>query len=313
MHPYSDETGADQIVANFASEVKDKVFLITSVSPNSLGAFFPETIAKASPKLTVLAALNVEKASEVAASIKAINSAAQTRILHLDLAFFASVRAAADEVNSYAEGINVVVNNAGIMAVPYSTTVDGHESCWQFNYLGHFLFTNLIMDKLLRSGPAPRVIEGYRLGGVRQFDHGFHCGASYDPWFAYAASKTANILHAASLARRLGSRGLVAVNLSPGVIYKNLSTHGALDKFDKLWALLQKVGDPLGWAASTPLDSNCGVAIHAYAALAPAYIRSLDKLPDRVEGMSPWAIGELEARKTWELSETPVRQKFDFD
>ncbi|KAK0705940.1 short-chain dehydrogenase/ reductase [Lasiosphaeria miniovina] len=287
MPPYSVETGADQIVANFASEVKSKADLITGVSPNGLGAFFAEAIAKASPKLIILATRNVERASEVAASIKGINSTAQTRILHLDLASLASVRAAAQEVNSYAEDIHVGANNAGIMAS---------------NHLGHSLFTNLIMAMLLRSGPAPRVVnvssKGYRLGGVRHFDHGFHGGASYDPWFAYAASKTANILHAADLARRLGSSGLVAVSLSPGVIYTNLSTHGAMGKFDDLWALLRKVGDPLRWAAPTSLDSNHGVAIHAHAALAPVvkdfnggYIRSLDTLPDPVEGMSPWAIG----------------------
>ncbi|KAK7964446.1 hypothetical protein PG988_011420 [Apiospora saccharicola] len=251
-----------------------------------------------------------------------LNSAVETRLLQLDLGSFASVRKAAQEVNAYAENIDVLVNNAGIMAVPYAQTEDGLESQLQTNHLGHFLFTNLIMDKILASGPTSRVVnvssQGYRIGGVRYFDYNLHDGESYDPWFAYGASKTMNILYARELARRLGSRGLTAVSLSPGVIYTNLSTNGARDKFGDLWALYRKLGDPLGWATPKPLDPNRGVANHACAALAPdvknfngSFILSLERLPEPVEDMSPWAVGELEGKECWELSEKLVGQKFD--
>ncbi|KAI1120271.1 short-chain dehydrogenase/ reductase [Nemania abortiva] len=292
---YNADTGGDQIVAHFAGEVKGRVFLITGASPNGLGEFF----AKASPKLIIFAARNAEKGEVTASSIKGINSAVQTRVLHLDLTTFASIRKAAQEVNSYAENINVLVNNTGIMAVLYSKTKEGHESHWQSNCLSHFLFTNLIIDKILHSGPTSRAVNirsgGYRLGG------------------------TANILFTAELARRLAGKGLVAVALSPGNVYANLATHGATGKFDDLWALCRKIEDSLGWRQPNPLDPNHGVANHAYAALAPAfkdfngdYMCSLEELPDPIEEMSPWAVGELKGKKSWELSEKLVEQKFDF-
>lgn len=271
---YSKETFADDLVKEFGGEIQGKVVLVTGVSPNGLGAAFAEAIAKGSPKLIILANRSTEKAQAEAEQLRQINSSVETRVLKLDLNSFQSVRAAAAEVLKYPENINVLVNNAGIMGVPYSKTEDGHESTFQTNHLGPFLFTNLIINKILASGPGARVVnvtsEGYRLGHVRYFDYHFHDGESYDPWVAYGASKTASILHTSELARRLGGKGLIALSVHPGVVYTTgLATHGAADKFGDMGALFQKLGDPLGWTMNPPQEPNQGVATYTYAAFGP--------------------------------------------
>jgi hypothetical protein len=180
--PYSKTICADDLVIEFASQIKEKVILTTGVSPGGLGAFFVEAVAKGSPKLLILAGRNTAKVQQTADKLKEIAPTVLTRVLELDLASFKSCRKAAAEVNSYPETIDVVVNNAGIMAVPYSKTEDGFEMQLQANHLGHFLFTNLILDKVLASGPGARIVnvssDGYRLGHVRYYDYNFHVSIS---------------------------------------------------------------------------------------------------------------------------------------
>lgn len=159
----------------------------------------------------------------------------QVKPLALNLLSLADVRRAAETVNSWADvltHIDVLINNAGIMAVPYQLTIDGFEGQFRTNHLGHFLFVNLIMAKVLASD-APRVVvvsSGvHRVGHIRWSDYNFNGGKHYQRWLAYGQSKTANALMALSLAEKLGSRGLMALPLCPGVSYTNLSAHGIDD------------------------------------------------------------------------------------
>ncbi|GJC87948.1 retinol dehydrogenase 13 [Colletotrichum liriopes] len=227
-------TGVDLFI-ELSNEIKHKVILVTGVSPGGLGAWSVEAIAKASPKLVILASRDVKKALVIVTRIKEAKDGVETRILHLDRASLKSVRRAADEILEFPEAIDVLVNNIGIMATPYSKTEDDFESQWQTNYLGPFLFTNLIIDKLLASGPDGRVVnvssEDYRGGGVRYQDYSFHGGDSYNPRVAYAASKTALILYTKELARHLGKMGLTTVSICPDAVMTGLQSHGAMEVF----------------------------------------------------------------------------------
>lgn len=270
---FTNDTGADTLVHEFRGEIKGKVILVTGASPGGLGAWFVEKIVEASPKLVILAGRDVSKVETTANKVKEINSTVGTRILELDTASFASVRKAADEVNKYPEGIDVLVNNIGIMGVPYAKTADGFESHWQTNHLGPFLFTNLVIGKVLASPAGGRVVvvssTAFRVGGVRYFDYNFHDGESYNPWIAYAASKTANILYARELAKRLGPKGLTAVSICPGPVPTGLQSHGARDIFGSLWGLYKTLGDPRGWQIPKLQEPDIGLKNHVYAAFAP--------------------------------------------
>lgn len=177
------ETTAEELVEHLASEIKDKVILTTGVSPGSLGAHFVRAIAHAQPRLLILAGRTKSKIEETVRAIQADGSTTATRVLELDLASLENVRDAAASVNRHEGSIDVLVNNAGIMASDYHTTVDGFEGQFGTNHLGAWLFTNLIMDKVSSSPGGGRVVNvssnGYRFSGIRFYDYDFHVGCQF--------------------------------------------------------------------------------------------------------------------------------------
>jgi NAD(P)-dependent dehydrogenase (short-subunit alcohol dehydrogenase family) len=176
---YNAQTTGSELVRELADRIKGKVILTTGVSPGGLGAHFVEAIAVAEPALLILASRSVDKARQEAEALAKSHSSVKTRSLRLDLGSLAAVREAAAEVNSWDDvpAIDVLVNNAGIMATDFALTPDGFESQFATNHLGHFLFTNLIMGKLLAAS-KPRVVNissnGHRLSAIRFDDLDFH-------------------------------------------------------------------------------------------------------------------------------------------
>ena len=221
--PYNRQNAlASTIAAEHAANITGKIILTTGVTQGGLGATFAEEVAKHAPALLILAGRSPSKVQATADKIKAHPDSANTsvRILILNLSSQKQIRDAAKEVLAYKEShIDVLVNSAGTMAGPYRTTEEGIENQFGANHIGHFLFTNLIMPKILAS-KAPRVVsvasDGHRFSGVRFEDPSFEGGKVYDQWDAYGQSKTANILFAYALAQKLGPRGLKAYSLHPG-------------------------------------------------------------------------------------------------
>ena len=237
--PYNRQTAlASAIAADNASSIAGKIVLTTGVTQGGLGATFVETIAQYNPRLLILAGRSAEKVSATTQAIKshASSSEVEVRFLPLDLSSQAAVRAAAEKVLSWADvpHVDVLVNSAGIMAGPYRTTAEGIENQFGSNHIGHFLFTNLLIPKLLLA-PSPRVVcvasDGHRFSGVRFSDVNFQDGKVYEQWTAYGQSKTANILFARALAEKLGARGLRAYSLHPGVAFgTSLAPHGLTEE-----------------------------------------------------------------------------------
>lgn len=181
-HTHSAQTTGSELVKKLAAEIKGRVILVTGVSPNGLGAVFAEAVAYGQPALLILTARSPDKAEKTAEAIKA-TTGVQTKVLQLDLGSLAFVRKAADELNSWTDVpyIDLLVNNAGIMAVDFKLSQDGFESQFATNHLGHFLFTNVIMKKLLAS-KSPRIVnvssDGHRLGPIRWGDYNFRVSLS---------------------------------------------------------------------------------------------------------------------------------------
>lgn len=178
---YNASTTAAELVDHLAAEIQGKVILTTGPSPNSIGATFVETITRSKPATLILAGRNTVTLQQTADAINAVSPQVSVRLLQLDLASLSSVRQAASEVNSWSDlpHIDILVNNAGIMATGFALTADGYESQFATNHLGPFLFTNLVMDKILNS-PSPRVVnvssDGHRLSPIRWGDYNFQVG-----------------------------------------------------------------------------------------------------------------------------------------
>jgi NAD(P)-dependent dehydrogenase (short-subunit alcohol dehydrogenase family) len=187
---YDSQTTADVVVKDLASHIADSVVLVTGASPGGLGAYFAEQIAQSpqKPKLIILTGRSIGKIQQVADVVEEAGVA--TKLLELDLSSFANVRESAAQVLAWNDVpvIDVLVNNAGIMAVPYGKGPDGHEKQLTTNHLGPFLFTNLILKKVLAS-ETPRIVnvasDGHRLSPFRFADYGFHVSFSVDFEAAY--------------------------------------------------------------------------------------------------------------------------------
>jgi NAD(P)-dependent dehydrogenase (short-subunit alcohol dehydrogenase family) len=141
-------------------------------------------------------------------------------VLLIDLASFASVRAAAVRFAAY-PSLDVLVNNAGIALARREVTADGHEQTWETNFLGGYLLTRLLLPSLRRA-PSPRVVnvssEGHRVGRIAWDDLDLERG--YGGFRAYANSKLAQILFTRELARR--EPGVAANAVHPGSIATNI-------------------------------------------------------------------------------------------
>jgi NAD(P)-dependent dehydrogenase (short-subunit alcohol dehydrogenase family) len=206
-------------------KLSDKVVLVTGTS-SGIGA--PTVAAFAATGATVFAAARDEAKNKQA--LQGIEG--KVEFLTLDLSSFESVRAAAADFLKRSGGkLNLLVNNAGVMAVKEQTlTVDGHEMQFGTNHLGHFLLFQLLKPALLASATPEfpsRVVNlssiGHRAGGV-VFDN-LNLDGVYDPWKAYAQAKTANIQMASGIERRYGSQNLHGLAVHPGGIWTPLQRH----------------------------------------------------------------------------------------
>ncbi|KAJ8112661.1 hypothetical protein OPT61_g5016 [Boeremia exigua] len=229
-----------QIIADegLTGKLSDKVILITGVSAglgvetlralHTTGAHVYGTVRDSA------------KGQKVVDTILSENhpSGGKITLIEMSLDSFASIRrGAADFLSKSNNTLHVLINNAGIMATPYSKTTDGFESQFGTNHLGHFLLFQLLKSALLASATPTfpsRVVSvtstGHQFGPPLFDDYNFET-TPYDPWRAYGQSKTANIWLANSIESRFGSQNLHAVSVHPGLILtSNLGLHLPADQ-----------------------------------------------------------------------------------
>ncbi|KAL0932165.1 short-chain dehydrogenase reductase family [Colletotrichum truncatum] len=330
MAPTCDSnTKASELVEYYAPRIVGKTILITGPSPGSLGESFVKHVAAGKPSTLILAGRSVSKMQPVCDDLRSTHPDINVKLLSMDLMSFESVRQAAKAVMSWPDvpHIDLLVNNAGIMAVPYKLTEDGFESQFQTNHLSHFLFTNLIMNKIL-SSKAPRVVfvsSGvHRVGNIRWTDYNFNGGKNYQRWLGYGQSKTANALTALAIAKRLGSKGLLCFGMCPGVSYTNLAAHGLEDQaafsadlteMDNIYGNKWLFGmqdmqfKTLDQGAATHVFASFDTTIndHNGVFLSDCHIADPD-----LEEVYSWATSEVDADRLWKLSEKLVGQEFNY-
>jgi NAD(P)-dependent dehydrogenase (short-subunit alcohol dehydrogenase family) len=189
--------------------------VIVTGANSGLGLVTARELARVGAK-TILAVRNTTKGDEAAATMTG-----DVEVRKLDLQDLASVRAFADGV----DGVDVLVNNAGIMAVPYAQTVDGFESQIGTNHLGHFALTNLLLSKITERVVTVSSVM-HLLGYISIKDLNWK-SRPYLAWPAYGQSKLANLLFTSELQRRLDAAGspLKALVAHPGYSATNLQGH----------------------------------------------------------------------------------------
>ncbi|MFD4179667.1 oxidoreductase [Rhodococcus sp. NPDC058514] len=204
-----------------------RTFVVTGAN-SGLGEVAARALG-ASGASVILACRNVDKGGAVAAQI-----GDNAEVRRLDLADLASVR----EFAAGIEKVDVLINNAGVMAVPRGTTVDGFETQFGTNHLGHFALTGLLLDRI-----ADRVVtlsSGIHRMGTMNLDDPNWERRRYSRWLAYGQSKLANLLFAYELDRRLSAAGSEVKSMAahPGYASTNLQSHTA-----SVWDKLMLVGN----------------------------------------------------------------------
>ena len=167
----------------------------------------------------VLAVRNLDKGKDAAARITANSPHADVALQELDLTSLESIRAAAEQLRADHDRIDLLINNAGVMWTPKSTTKDGFELQFGTNHLGHFAFTGLLLDRLLPVAGS-RIVTvssiGHRIRADIHFDD-LQWERGYSRVGAYGQAKLANLLFTYELQRRLAPRGTtIAVAAHPG-------------------------------------------------------------------------------------------------
>ncbi|KAH7140235.1 hypothetical protein B0J13DRAFT_676622 [Dactylonectria estremocensis] len=217
-----------QIIQDEAAEntLQGKVIVITGTS-SGIGIETVRALSATGAKL-FLTARDLAKAK---AALVDIFDPSRMELVEMDQNSLESVRSAASQILSKTDKINILVNNAGIMAVQtLQFTKDGHELQFGTNHLSHFLFFELLKPALLAAVTPEfhsRVVvlasTAHSMSGINASDNYNFQKGGYQPWLAYGQSKTANIYMANEIERKYGSQGLHATSLHPGGIMTGLS------------------------------------------------------------------------------------------
>ena len=194
----------------------------------------------------ILACRSEQKAQDACDRILNSTPSAQVESIPLNLASLNSIRQCADQLNDRLGRIDLLFNNAGVMALPESRTEDGFEMQLGTNHFGHFALTGLALEAIL-AAPAGRIINvtsnAHKMGQMNWDD--LHGSKRYRPWPAYAQSKLANLLFTYALQRRLAetAQSTIAVAAHPGYSATNLPFATAQMNQSSFQEVLVKLGN----------------------------------------------------------------------
>jgi NAD(P)-dependent dehydrogenase (short-subunit alcohol dehydrogenase family) len=307
-------------------DLKGKRVLVTGVSAG-LGTETARALVAHGADV-VGAARDLEKAKRATTEVNkaAKENGARFELIELDLASLKSVRAAADKLLADGRLFDVVIANAGVMATPLGKTVDGFETQFGTNHLGHFVFVNRIA-KLIKDGG--RLVNlsssGHRFSNIDLNDPDFET-TSYEPFVAYGRSKTANVLFAVEFDRRHRGRGVRATAVHPGGIMTELARHmpeGAIEGW------VQQVQEQRAAAGEPPFEFKSipqGAATSVWAGVVVSadevggkycedcqigeLIPADSQLSAISRGVRGYALDPESAKALWRKSEQMVSETF---
>jgi NAD(P)-dependent dehydrogenase (short-subunit alcohol dehydrogenase family) len=285
-------------------------FLVTGAS-GGLGLETTRALA-AHGATVVMAARDSSKNREAMATIRADHPDADLEGLEVDLGSLASVRAASSRFLADPRPLHGLILNAGIMATPLGRTVDGFEQQFGVDHLGHFLLARELLERMVESAPARVVVlssAGHRMGDVDLEDFNFE-RREYDPFVAYGAAKTCNVLHAVEIDRRYADRGVRAFAVHPGGIHTELGRYMTPDVIRSLmdrisdspqvltWKTPQQGAATTVWAATSALLDGRGGEYCEDCDVSPV----VDDESLGAGGVARRAVDASRATALWELS-----------
>jgi len=256
----------------------------------------------------VIAVRNLEKGNSAAEKIRRQNKKANVSVRLLDLANLTSVKDFAEEFKKEYSGLDLLINNAGVMIPPYSKTADGFELQFGTNHLGHFALTAELLALLVNTRGA-RIVNvsssAHKAGNI-DFDDLTWEKRRYTAWRAYGDSKIANLYFTYELNRRLKERGIdvIATAAHPGWTATDLQRHtGFVDFLNNFFAQDITMGALPSLRAAFDTKSTGG---EFYG---PGGLMELRGYPVRVQS-NKLSNDEALAKRLWDVSENLTGVKF---
>ena len=266
----------------------------------------------------VIAGRDQAKLDEAKAAIESEVAGANVETIVGDLGSLDSIRACGKEANERFDKIDILINNAGVMACPYAETTDGFEMQFGTNHLGHFALTKQLMP-LVEKGQDKRIVNlssrGHHFAPVNLEDPNFD-NREYDKWASYGQAKTANVLFSVGLEKRFGDKGIHAYAVHPGGIQTNLGRHLTEEDIAALMARVTTNDEEFAWKTIPQ-----GAATTCWAATAPELegkgglycedchvAENDDQSSDG--GVRSYAIDPATADRLWTLSEEMTGESF---
>ena len=237
-------------------------------------------------------------------------------ILNLDLADPSSAQSFVNEFVDSGMSLDILINNAAVMACPQMPTKEGWDLQFAVNHIGHFIITKGLLPTMSSSGSRIVTLSstGHKLSGIQWED--VHFEESYDKWKAYGQSKTAASLLAVEISERMKDEGIKTYSVHPGGIFTPLQRH--LEK-EEMIALgwLGKDGELSEMAAANFKSPTQGASTSLWCATSPMLeevsgvycencdvaVRQEDGPMARYIGVADWAVDTDEAAKLWDLTE----------
>jgi protochlorophyllide reductase len=299
-------------------DIPEQTGRVAVITGANIGLGYESALALARKGAQVVVASRDEtKGTNAVASIKKQVPHAYVEFIKLDLANLAAVRHFVDEFKSRYDRLDILLNNAGVMAIPRRDTVDGFEMQFGTNHLGHFALTGQLLDVLLKT-PGSRIINtssgAQSIGKINFNDPQLR--QKYNRWLAYGQSKIANVYFTFELQRRLTASGSTTLSASahPGYAHTNLQTHSVNDNGSRLERAVYFFGNRIAQSAAM------GALPQLYAATAPAVKGGeffgprfwMWGYPVKAKAVAR-AYDEGIARRLWNLSEELTGVNFNFE
>ncbi|KAK2814001.1 hypothetical protein FQN50_000405 [Emmonsiellopsis sp. PD_5] len=333
---FGEDTTATEVASTFSDAIKGRTILITGVNPQGIGGATAHALASHSPARLLITGRSQEKLNEITTTLRTTFPSVIVTPITLDLSSQHSIRTAAAQITQTIDELDLLINNAGVMAIPTrQLSDDGFELHLATNHIGPFLLTNLLLDKLriaaTKRPGTTRVVNvtsgAYPLSPFRMEDYNFDGRAvgkdevgvpallgvfglpteepvrEYQPMIAYGQSKTGVILFAKYLAERERLRGVGVGSFAvhPGEAMTELGRHLPAEAIEMITKIVPKFKSH-DQGASTTLVAALDPALKDHSG---AFLMDCQVSPT-----APFASDLETAEKVWKLTESFVKEEF---